>query len=390
MVAFGRGANRRGPLSSPPVLGLGICPQRRYDVVLIREPPTTSGRTGDQIAKIFFRGFANRKISMAVDWEAFAKFIEPCENIGLISHMRPDCDALGSELGMAFLLRGLGKTVRIVNGQATPKHLRFIDSANEILAIHEDVQPEELSDIELWIVLDTSAWIQLGPMADVLRASKAKKAVVDHHVSEDDLGAELFKDTVSEATGRLVAEAGEALGVPFDKPAANALFAAIATDTGWFRFPAVNSDTYRWIGKLIDMGAVPHEIYAALYEQLTAPRVRLHGVALGRLEVELDGRLVHTYLQCEDFRSVGASLDDTENLINKTLEISSTEAALIFIEQSPEQFKVSFRSRCSMDCSQVAANFGGGGHKAAAGASMTGSLDNVRQRVLDAVRDAMR
>lgn len=326
---------------------------------------------------------------MTVNWQAFGDFIGPFSNIGLISHVRPDCDALGSELGMACLLRQLGKQVRIVNGQATPEHLKFIDPTNEIMAIHEHIQPAELTDIDLWIVMDTSAWIQLGPMADVLRESTARKAVVDHHVGEDDLGAELFKDTVSEATGRLVVEAAKALSVSLDEVAANALFAAIATDTGWFRFPAVNSETYHWIGQLVEIGASPSQIYAHLYERQTAARVRLHGAALERLTIEVDGRLVYTDVKLSDFQRYGAVRNDTEELINKTLEILGTEVALIFIEQPNGGFKVSFRSRCHVDCSQVAANFGGGGHKAAAGASMKGTLEDVRARVLDAVRSAM-
>lgn len=326
---------------------------------------------------------------MTVDWQAFGEFIKPCQTVGLISHVRPDCDALGSELGMACLLRQLGKHVKIVNGQATPAHLRFIDPKNEILTIYEDIQPAELADIDLWIVLDTSAWVQLGPMADVLRESTALKAVVDHHVSEDDLGAELFKDTVAEATGRLVTEAAEALSVSLDDVAATALFAAIATDTGWFRFPVVDSATYQWVGKLVDMGAKPSQIYASLYEQQTAPRVRLHGAALERLTMDLDGRLVYTHVELIDFERYSAVANDTEDLINKTLEIMGTEVALIFIEQPSGGFKVSFRSRCHLDCSQVAANFGGGGHKAAAGASMDGTLQDVQARVLDAVRRSM-
>lgn len=326
---------------------------------------------------------------MTVDWQAFADFIKPAENIGLVSHIKPDCDALGSQLGMAYLLRKLGKSVRIVNGQATPPHIRFIDPAGEILAIHEDIQPAELSDIDLWIVLDTSAWVQLGPMAEVLRSSNARKAIVDHHISEDDLGAELFKDTVAEATGRLVVDAAEWFDVPLDPPTATAVFAAIATDTGWFRFPSVTAETYRSVALLIEMGAEPSRIYGELHERQSAARLRLHGIALARMTVELDGRLVYTEVRQEDFQRCGAEPTDTEDLINKTLEIEGTEVALVFIETAPESLKVSFRSRCQMDCSRVAAAFGGGGHKAAAGASFQGNIDEVQAKVLDAVRRAM-
>ena len=326
---------------------------------------------------------------MTVDWNAFRDFIEPSSNVALVSHVRPDCDALGSQLGMAHVLRELNKKVRIVNGQETPAHLKFMDPQGEISTINVDVTPDDLSDVDLWIVLDTSAWIQLGPMADVLRNSNARKAIVDHHVSEDDLGAELFKDTTSEATGRLVAEAAEALGVTLDQAAATALFAALATDTGWFRFPIVSSETFHWAAKLVELGATPCELYAKLYERSTAGRLRLRGVALQRLQTELQGRLVHTYVKYEDFDQLGAVPTDTEDLINTTLEIAGTEGAVIFIEPAPQTIKVSFRSHCAMDSSKIASQFGGGGHKAAAGASINGPLPDIQKRVLEAVRKAM-
>ena len=150
---------------------------------------------------------------MTIDWRRFAEIVQQHQRFLLTSHVRPDCDALGSELGMAGVLETLGKTVRIVNGQATPPNLAFIDPQQRIGVINETVKLDELRDTEVLIVLDTSAWSQLGPMADVLRAFGGKKIVLDHHVSEDDFGADVFKDTTAEATGRLVLEAAEVLGV---------------------------------------------------------------------------------------------------------------------------------------------------------------------------------
>src|SRR5436305_14462716 len=114
---------------------------------------------------------------------------------------------------MAGMLEALGKQVLIVNGQSTPRNLLFIDPTKRLKAIGVDVQPVDLAGCEVLIVLDTSAWAQLGPMGDVLRTTAAKKVIVDHHVSGDDLGAELFKDTTAEATGRLVIQAAAELGV---------------------------------------------------------------------------------------------------------------------------------------------------------------------------------
>ena len=192
---------------------------------------------------------------MSINWPRFVEVIKAHQQFLLVSHIRPDCDALGSELGMAAMLDKLGKRVRIVNGQATPPNYQFIDPHRRIKAINVDVQPAELADVEVLMVLDTSAWAQLGPMGEVIKATKAKKIVLDHHVSSDDLGAEQFKNVEAEATGRLVLEAAQHLGVKLSPEIATPLFAAIATDTGWYRFGSTRGDTFRAAGALVDAGA---------------------------------------------------------------------------------------------------------------------------------------
>ena len=324
-----------------------------------------------------------------VDWPEFVKVINAHQNFLLISHVRPDCDALGSELGMAGVLEALGKKVRIVNGQATPPNLTFIDPENKIRAINEDVQPDELNDIDCIMILDTSAWQQLGPMRPVIEASTATKIILDHHVSEDDLGATAFKNTKAEATGRLVVEAAEHLGVELTPEIAMPVFAAIATDTGWYRFGSTTSYTYQVAAKLIDAGASPPEIYKALYEQDTLGRVRLRGRILERFTTELDGRLAHTYVLGTDFEETGALPSDTEDAINAGLGIAGAEVAVILVGQPAGGFKISFRSRCALDCSKLAQQFGGGGHKAAAGAFIKDTFEATQKQVLDAVRTAM-
>jgi phosphoesterase RecJ-like protein len=327
---------------------------------------------------------------MTVNWSRFSEIIHAHERFLLTSHIRPDCDALGSELGMAGVLEALGKRVTIVNGMATPPNLAFIDPQNRIRVIGEDIQLEDLDNIEVLMILDTSAWAQLGPMGDVIRATQAKKIVVDHHVSEDELGAEPFKNTSAEATGRLVVEAAEELGVALTPEIATPVFAALATDTGWFRFGSASSGTYRIAAKLIDAGASPAGIYCDLYEKDTLGRVRLRGVILSRVCCELDGRLAHTYVLNEDFEATNALPSDTEDVINMALAIDGVEFAVIFVEQAGGGFKLSFRSRCGLDCSQIAEQFAGGGHKAAAGAFQKGTLEEVQPEVLDVVRAAMR
>ena len=326
--------------------------------------------------------------NMSLNWDLLAQRILPHQRFILTSHIRPDCDALGSELGMAGILKQLGKDVRIVNGNPTPPSLSFLDPSQAIEVIGETTSQSEV-DGDCLIVLDTSAWAQLGPMGEVLRKFTGTKLCIDHHIGEDDLGTEFFKDTSAEATGHLVTVLAEKLKVKITKPMATALYAAIATDTGWFRFGSTTAATYRIAATLLDNGAVPAEIYSDLYERDTLGRLRLRGRILARTEPELDGRLMHTYVLAEDFTDTGAVPSDTEDAINLTLAVSGTKFAVIFVEQLKGGFKISFRSRCSADCNQVAREFGGGGHKAAAGAFVDGQLRDVQQRVLDVVRAAL-
>jgi len=323
---------------------------------------------------------------MSVDWPAFAKIVQENSKFLLTSHIRPDCDALGSELGMAGVLEALGKDVKIVNGHATPDNLAFLDPEQRIKAINVDYQPADLEDREVLIILDTSAWAQLGDMSEVVKSTSARKLIIDHHMGEDDIGAELFKNTSAEATGRLVVEAAEELNVKLTAKMATALFAAVATDTGWYRFPSAGSHSYQLAAKLIDAGASPPKIYGDLYEQETLGRCRLRGMILSRLQTELDGTFVHTYVLKEDFDKSGAVPQDTEDAINLSLAIAGTQFAVILVEQKTGGFKLSFRSRCHLDCSKIAANFGGGGHKAAAGAFIDEPFETAQPKVLDYVR----
>jgi len=329
-------------------------------------------------------------IPSAIDWRRFGEIVNGHQRFLLTSHVRPDCDALGSELGMAGVLRALGKEVIIVNGQATPPNLQFIDPARQLKALGIDVQAADLAGIEVLMILDTSAWQQLGPMADVVKQTAALRMVLDHHVGEDDLRAELFKDTKAEATGRLVWDAARALGVRLTPEMATPLFAAVATDTGWFRFGSTTPNTFRCGAALIEDGARPAEIYNQLYEQDTLARLNLRGRILARAQAELGGRLVHTAVLKEDFEATGALPSDTEDAINLTLGVAGTQVAVILVEQASGGFKISFRSRTpQVDCNQLAQTFGGGGHKAAAGAFLNAPFAVAQLKVLNAARTAL-
>jgi phosphoesterase RecJ-like protein len=227
-------------------------------------------------------------------------------------------------------------------------------------------------------------------MSDVLRAMRGAKIVLDHHVSGDELGAEVFRDAESPATGCLVVEAADALDVAITSSMATPLFAAIMTDTGWLRFSSTTSETFRTAARLVAAGADPTSLYQTLYEQDSLACVQLRGRALVRARTELAGRLIHTTLRRADFAETGAAPSDTEGIINLLLAVAGAETAVMLTEQlETTAVKASFRSRGNLDCSALARSLGGGGHKQAAGVYLEGEFDAVAARVLDAARAGM-
>lgn len=325
---------------------------------------------------------------MRLDWASLLDLLRSRQRFVLTSHVRPDCDALGSELGLAGILEALGKDVRIVNAQATPPNLAWIDPERKIESLQEKVRPADLADRDLFVVLDTSAWAQLGAMADVAKSMRDKVVVIDHHVSEDDLSDRWFKDTSAEATARIVYEIGLRLRVPFTERIATPLYAGLSTDTGGFRFPSVSGESFRVAARLVDAGASPPAIYRELFEQDTLARLHLVGRTIAGATTAHDGRVIFSQVRQADIKEVGALPADTEDLVNLTLTVKGTEVAAILIEQPDGRIKVSFRSRGPVDCSALAGTFGGGGHKAAAGAILDGPFDGARERVVAAVDQA--
>jgi phosphoesterase RecJ-like protein len=325
---------------------------------------------------------------MRLDWATLLTLLESRQKFVLTSHVRPDCDALGSELGLAGILAARGKDVRIVNAQATPANLAWIDPHNKIESLACGVKPADLADRELLIVLDTSAWAQLGAMGDVAKGMRDRVLVIDHHVSEDDICDLWFKDTSAEATARIVYEIGLRLRVPLTPEIATPIYAGLSTDTGGFRFPSVSGESFRVAARLVDAGANPTTVYRELFEQDSLARLRLVGRTLAGATTFHDGRVIFSHVRQKDIKEVGAIPADTEDLINLTLAVKGTEVAAILIEQPDGRIKVSFRSRGPVDCSALAGRFGGGGHKAAAGTITDGPFEAAHERIRAAVDEA--
>jgi phosphoesterase RecJ-like protein len=328
--------------------------------------------------------------AMSLDWTPLSHLIDEYDRFLLTSHVRPDGDALGSELGMACLLRQKGKDVRIVNASQTPPRYDFLDPKGLLLEhFGTAVRAEDLADRQALVILDLSSWNQLGDMAGVVRDFRGPRLIVDHHVSQDDLGATVIKDTTAEATGTLVLRAARALGVAITPEMATALLTAIAMDTGWFRHPSTRPQTLRDVAELVEAGAEIDTIYRLLFERNTLSRLVMMGDALARLQTDLDGRVVYTSVTREDFARSGAIPADTEDLVDYTMSVRGAEVGLLFIEQKRGGIKLSVRSRTGFDCQKLVARFGGGGHRAAAGAMLPDPLSESSARVLSAVREEL-
>jgi phosphoesterase RecJ-like protein len=324
---------------------------------------------------------------MPIDWSSFVALVQRPQRFLLTTHVRPDADGLGSQLALAEGLRSLGKEVRLVIASAWPTRYDFLDPQRRI----ERFTPpgDSWRNAEVVVILDTGTWNQLGDFGPFLRSLSAQKVVIDHHLSQDDLGALRLVDTTAEATGRLVREALRALDVPLTPQLADYLFAALATDTGWFRHSNTTAPTFALAEELVAAGARPTPLYEQIYEQNSLARLRLTGLVLERLQVSPDGQVAYTEVRREDYSATGAVPQDTEDLVNYARSVAGVEVALFFMEQPRGGVKVSLRARSKVDVARVAERFGGGGHRLAAGAILDAPLPEARARVLQAVHAAL-
>lgn len=327
---------------------------------------------------------------MSIDWTPLTRLIAEHDRFLVTSHVRPDGDALGSSIGVSEILKHFGKDVRVVNVSQVPPRYDFLDpDGSRIGHFGVTVQPDDLTDREALIIVDLSSWGQLGDMGPFVREFPGARLVIDHHVSQDDLGATVLKDTSAEACGTLVLDAARALNAPISKTMADALLTAIAMDTGWFRHPSTKPSTLHDIAELIEAGAAIDDIYKLLFERNTLGRLKMMGETLASLQTDFDGRIAYAIVTRDDFDRTGAIPPDTEDLVDFTVSLRGVEVGLLFIEQKRGGIKFSIRSRAGFDCQKLAAQFGGGGHKAASGATIPDPLSDHLPKVLDAVRSGL-
>ena len=323
-----------------------------------------------------------------INWSELWDIVQRHNTFILTSHRRPDGDSLGSQLAMAEILERMGKKTLLVNSDPVSDSLAFLDPDKKIHAL-ESLTDEEVRFMEhadCHILVDLSSWFQLNKMEEAYRSLKNEKVIIDHHNANRDVPGTYFLDPNAEATGILVYEAIRALGKPLTERMAFELFVAIATDTGWFRFATVKPRTFEIAADLVRAGVSQEKVYKYIYEQESLGRMLLKARAYQNVERYMDGKLMFTTLMLSDFQVAGADKSESEDIINDTLKIKGAEMAIIMVEQETGGFKISFRSRCNVNCVTLASQFGGGGHPQAAGAFTPEPYEFAKERLLAAVK----
>lgn len=305
----------------------------------------------------------------------------------LTTHLRPDGDAIGSELALARFLEKQGKTVTILNTDPPPYTLEWMPGA-ERLQVFDGAfeQRKALAETDVVVVMDTNAEHRLGDdLGPSIRQSGAKKLLIDHHTDPETWFDATYQRDTSAAAGELVYELIMDLDPSlFDAEIATALYAAIMTDTGSFRYSSVTPRLHRVIADILERGGIePAPIHTALFDNRSLASLRLLGLALDKIELRYDGKVGYTIVTHDMLQATGADSDDKKGLVSYVLSVEGVEAALIFSEAGGGT-KVSFRSTGDTYVNKWASAFGGGGHRNASGAYVKKSMPETIAAVLDA------
>ncbi|MCL5279739.1 MAG: bifunctional oligoribonuclease/PAP phosphatase NrnA [Planctomycetes bacterium] len=323
--------------------------------------------------------------------------ITEAKNILVTTHTRPDGDACGCVRATTEVLRGLGKMVRPLLLSPMPDWYGFLFE-EKVPILGEEVPVEDLvgggfGPIDLVIIVDTNSYSQLPRFETYLKQTTTPVLVIDHHVAADPLGRVRIVDETAAAAGLVLYDFLQYAGWPIPRQAAEGLFVAVSTDTGWFHLRNTDSRVFRCCADLIDMGIEPNDLYRKLYESFSYPRFQLMVALLTTVELHLGGRYASQYLRRADFARTGAAYRDTENLVNECQRIGSVSVAALFVELKDGRIRCSLRSRPdtrrpgapAVDVNEIARRFGGGGHKMASGTYLPSPLEQAMQLIYDEV-----
>ncbi len=300
--------------------------------------------------------------------------IQSAHRIVLFTHIRPDGDAIGSLLGLGLALIEQGKSVQMISSDGVPPAQRNLDGSHLITQ-----EPKGPSD--LVIVLDCSDRERAGKVLDFVSSPDIN---IDHHITNDNFAKINIVNPQAVATAELVVDLLSSWDYKISKPVAEALLTGILTDTIGFRTSNTSAKALFMAAELMEAGADLARLYYQSLIQRTFPALRLWGTGLENLE--RDGRMVWTTLTQANRQAVGYPGKDDADLIQVLSTIEDADISLVFVEQPNGRVKVSWRAQPGFDISKIAVKFGGGGHPAAAGADLSGNLNEVRSVVLSETR----
>jgi phosphoesterase RecJ-like protein len=316
------------------------------------------------------------------DHAAFLAVLERAKLYVLVTHVNPDGDAIGSQVGLGRYLGSLGFEVRIVNQDETPHDLRFLEFDGPFAEGYDPARHDGLLDAaDAIVLLDNSAPDRLGRMEAPARARAPKTLCIDHHPTRGTPWAENVIDTSASATAILVYELVQARGGTPDRAAADALYAGLATDTGFFRFNSTSPRAFRVAAELLEAGADPTRCFREVYERNTLAYTRLLGRALASASLDEAGAVASAGITLGMVEACGAAGVDTSEFTTPLLAIDGVRIAILFRELPGGKVKVSLRSKGELDVSQMAAEFGGGGHRNASGIVMPGRFKEIVDKV---------
>ena len=315
-------------------------------------------------------------------FEQIGEVLRSRHSFVLLSHIRPDGDAIGSQLALGFALMAMGKSVRLINEDGLPENMAFLAGSERI-----EFPPAEPLDVEVAIALDTATKPRLGDAA-LHAASKAGIWLnIDHHVSNPKYGDLNLIDSTSPATGQILYDLITRLDLPMPAESRDAIYVAVSTDTGSFQYPSTTAKTYEMAADLVRRGLDVGTINSQTYDENPYRRLELMRALLNTLERTPDGLVAHWTMFDQTRVDLALRPEDSEGLIDVIRAIRGVQVAVFFEELPDGKIRVSMRSKDRRyDVCQIATEFGGGGHALAAGIRMPGPIEEAKTRVLEAIR----
>ena len=300
----------------------------------------------------------------------------------LAGHQNPDGDTIGCMLCMASVLRRLGKKTWLYSADPVPDNLSFLHGASRI---NVGRLPQKRK-FDAAILLECSTPARAGEIKDVL--SRVKKIInIDHHRTFENYGAVNYVDPASSSTAELLYGIISSLNIKLNSREAEYLYVGLATDTGRFHYPVTSARTHRVAADLIEAGVKPWRINDKIYATRAFASLKLLGAALSKLTVLDGGRTAITWLSRKDFTDAKALPQHTEDIVNNGLMVPGVQISVLFREEE-SRISVNFRSKGIVDVSKIAKSFGGGGHRNAAGCKSALPLEDLKEKILSAVKTA--